>query len=267
MTNWNQWGRRHLRGRVRSAHSEVANLSYNAGQWLEENRRPLKTLMFNEDGYVLKELLYDLHGSLSQVGFKKYDAYGNKTEMLFQDSRGGLLSSLVAECDPAGKLLESVSTQAHGSISRQRCKPVYDRTGKKVEEAWFYEDGMLSRKYLYRYRLTGEMVQQLRYKYAADGSIDEKWSTIYDEKGNVIETACFDEQGRTIAGPTWYKYNDDGDEIEAATRGLRGDLYSITCYSYDFDALRNWIKRLEIFKTTKSGFETRVITYRSLEYY
>jgi hypothetical protein len=234
---------------------------------MEERRRPLKTLMFDKDGGVIKELLYDLQGSLSQVGFKKYDAYGNKTEMLFQDARGELLSSLVAECDQAGKLLESVSTQAHGSLTRQRCRPVYDRTGKKVEEEWFYEDGTLSRKYLYRYRLTGELVQQLRYKYAGNGSIDEKWSTIYDEQGHVIETACFDEQGRTIAGPTWYKYNDDGDEIEAATRGLRGDLYSITCYSYDFDALRNWIKRLEIFKTTKGGFETRVITYRRLEYY
>lgn len=267
MTTRNHWGRHHLQGRIRSAHSEVANLSYNAGDWREETRRPLGTIMFNEEGYLTKELLYDPHGSLSQVGFKKYDAHGNKTEALFQNSRGRLLSSQVCECDETGKLLQIVSTQAHGSIIKQRCRPLYDLTGKKVEAAWFYEDGTLSRKYVYRYRLTGELVQQLRYKYAGDGSIDEKWSTIYNEKGHVLETACFDEQGRTIAGPTWYKYNDDGNEIEAATRGLRGDLYSITRYSYDFDDRRNWIKRLEIFKTTKSGFETRVITYRRLEYY
>ncbi|HEX2270958.1 MAG TPA: hypothetical protein VHH35_15545 [Pyrinomonadaceae bacterium] len=252
---------------MRSAHSEVADLSYNAGQWQEEKRRPLGTIVFNEHGYIIEELLYDLHGSLAQVGTKKYDAYGNKAKVLFQNSRGGLLSSLVCQCDETGKLLESVSTQAHGSVTKQRCRPLYDVTGRKVEETWFYEDGTLSRKYVYRYRLTGELVQQLRYKYAVDGAVDEKWSSIYDEKGNVIETVCFDAQGRTIAGPTWYKYNDDGDEIEASTCGLSGELYSITRYSYDFDAQRNWIKRLEIFKTTNSGFETRVITYRKLEYY
>lgn len=267
MTKVNHWGRHHLRGRVKSAHCEVANLSYTAGRWWEEKRRPLNTVMFNEDGYVIKELLYDPHGSLSQVGSKKYDAHGNTKEVLFQNARGGLLSSLVCECDEAGKLLQCVSTQAHGPITKQRCTPLYDQTGKKVEETWFSEDGACGRKYVYRYRLTGELVQKLLYKFAADGSIEEKWSTIYDEKGNVVETVCFDEQGRTIAGPTWYKYNDDGDEIEAATRGLSGDLYSMTCYSYDFDDQRNWIKRLEIFRTTKTGYKTRIITYRGLEYY
>lgn len=267
MATDNYWGKHHLKGRVRSVHSEVASLAYNAGQWQEENRRPLKTIVFNQDGYAVKELIYDLHGGVAQVGSTKYDAYGNETEVVFQNSSGGLLSSLVCQCDETGKLLECVSTHAYDSISRQKCKPLYDRAGKKIEEEWLSEDGRPSRKYVYRYRLTGQVVQRLLYKYAGDGSLEEKWSTIYDEKGNIVETACFDEQGHTIAGPTWYKYNDDGDEIEAATRGLRGDLYSIAWYSYDLDAQRNWIKRLEMFKTTKSGFETRVITYRTLEYY
>lgn len=267
MATENYWGKHHLKGRVRSAHSEVANLAYTAGEWQEENRRPLRTISFNENGNVTKELIYDLHGSVAQVGSKKYDAYGNETEVLFQNSTGGMLSSLVCRCDETGRHLECVSTQTYDSISRQSCIPVYDRAGKKIEEEWFSEDGTCSRKYVYRYRLTGEVVQQLLYKYAADGSLEEKWSTLYDEKGNVIETACFDEQGQTIAGPTWYKYNDCGDEIESATRGLRGNLYSIACYSYDLDAVRNWVKRLEVFRITSSGFETRVITYRRLDYY
>lgn len=267
MAMGNHWAQHHLRGRIRSVHSEVTNLSYNAGQWREERRRPLKTIIFNKHGYAIKELLYDIHGSVSQVGSNKYDAFGNKTEVVFQNPTGGLLSSLVCRCDGTGKLVECVSTQAHDLISTQRCRPLYDGAGKKTEEEWFSEDGTRSRKYLYRYRLTGEVVQELLYKYAGDGSIEEKWSTIYDEKGNVVETVCFDEQGHTIAGPTWYRYNADGDEIQSATRGLRGDLYSTACYSYDLDAQRNWIKRLEIFKIVGSSFEARVITYRKLKYY
>jgi hypothetical protein len=53
------------------------------------------------------------------------------------------------------------------------------------------------------------------YKFADDGSIEERWNTVYDENGNAIETACFDPDGRTIAGPTWYKYDENGNEIEA----------------------------------------------------
>jgi hypothetical protein len=267
MTKRTHWGKHHLRGRVKTAHFEVADLSYNAGRWSEAKRRPLTTLLYNEKGYVVKELLYDLDGYVSQVGSKKYDAHDNKREVLFQNPRGGLLSCRVYECDEAGKLLECVSTQAHGLIVKQRCRPRYDPAGRKVEANWFFEDGTPSYKYVYRYRATGELEQQVLYKYDDEGSIEEKWITLYDEKGNVVEAACFDPQGRTIAGPTWYKYDDAGYEIEAATRDLRGDLYSTTCYSYDFDDQRNWIKRLEIFRTAQSGFETRLVTYRRLEYY
>jgi antitoxin component YwqK of YwqJK toxin-antitoxin module len=265
--NGNGWRRHHLKGRVLYAHSEVADLSHKSRQWVEEQRRPLSTVAFNENGLVVKELLYNVDGGLSQIGSIKYDALGNKRKLLFENPRGGLLSSLEFEYDESGKLLECVSTEAYSLISKQRCRPLYDPTGKKVEAIWFFEDGMPARKYVYRYRLTGELAQQLLYKYAGSGIIEEKWSTIYDQDGNILETACFDSQGRTIAGPTWYRYSDRGDEVEAATCDLKGDVYSTTSYSYDFDGQGNWIKRLEVFKTARSDFETRIITYRTLEYY
>ncbi len=261
------WMKHRLKGRVRSTHSEVANLAYDAGRWREDKRRALNTVLFNEEGYVTRELLYDLSGCLSQVGSKKYDAFGNKKETVFQNPKGGLLSSLVYKCDEAGKLLECVHTLAHGLIIKQRCQPVYDRAGKKIEASWFFDDGTPSRKYVYRYRVTGQLAQQVLYTYDDDGAIEEKWNTVYDEQGHVVETAGFDPEGRTIAGPTWYRYDDNGNEIEAATRDLRGDLYSSTIYSYDLDLQGNWIKRLEVFRTAQSGFETRVLTYRMLDYY
>jgi antitoxin component YwqK of YwqJK toxin-antitoxin module len=267
MTNGTDWSRHHLRGRVLYAHLDVADLAHKAREWVEEDRRPLNTIAFNEDGYVVKEILYNLHGGVSQIGSMKYDVHGNQRESLFKNPRGGLLSSLVCEYDEAGKLLECVSTQAEGLIIKQRCRPLYNKAGKKIEETWFYEDGTLNRKYVYRYRLTGEVVQQVLCKYDDEGSLEEKHVTIYDEQGNVLEASCFDREGRKIAGPIRYRYSDEGVEIEAATISLKGDLYSTTSYHYDFDALGNWIKRLEVFKTNDSGFETRVITYRTLEYY
>jgi antitoxin component YwqK of YwqJK toxin-antitoxin module len=267
MTNGNDWKNHKLRGRVKSIHSEVANLSQSSGGWIEETRRPLSTIAFNENGCIVKELRYDLDGYLSEIGFTKYDATGNKSEVVFQNQRGGLLTSFVYEYDDAGKLLGCVSTQAHGLIIKQRSRATYDEAGKKAGELWRYEDGTLSRRYVYKYGSNGQLAEQLLYTYDDDGSIEEKITSIYDDKGNVIESACFDKDDRPIEDRTEWKYNDDGEAIETATFDLRGDLYSTTSYSYDFDTQRNWIKRLEVYRIAKTGFETRVVSYRALKYY
>lgn len=270
MTNASDWCKYHLRGRVSYVHSDVVDLSDNAGRWAEQQRRPVSTIDFNESGYVIKELLYNLNGRISQIGSTLFDANGNRKELRFQNPEGGLLSCLKCEYDSAGKLLECVSIQARharGSISMQRCRPRYNHAGHKVEELWFDDEGTLSRRYVYKYNPIGQTAEQVLYSYDENGLLDEKWTTFYDADGNVVERSCFDQLGRTIGGPIRYKYNRDGDQIEAATFSLKGDLYSTTSYSYDVDAQRNWIKRLEIYKTANSGFETRVLTYRTLEYY
>lgn len=267
MTNQNDWTKHKLRGRVKSLHSVVANLSESSGRWSEETPRPLNTIAFNEIGRVVKELRYDLDGHLSEMGFTKYDANGNKTEVAFLNPRGGLLSSLVYEYDNAGRLLGRVSTQAHGLIIKQRSRATYDQAGNTTEELWRYEDGTLSRRYVYRYGPSGQLAEQILYTYDDDGSIEGKTSSIYDEKEKVINAACFDKDDRPIEDRTEWTYNDDGEAIEVVTFNLNGDLYSTTSYSYRFDAQRNWIKRLEVSKTAKSVFETRGITYRTLEYY
>jgi hypothetical protein len=267
MRNGNHWCKHHLRGRIKCVYYDVADLLPASGRWTEEERRPLKTILFNENGYVTKELIYDLDGSLSQVGSMEYDAQGNKMKVLFQNPRGVLLSLRVYEYDELGRLLQCVSTEMRGPITKQRCRPLYDETGNRVEEVWCGEDGTPSRRYVYQYHSTGEIARQVMYKYAEDGLIEEKWDSFYDPKGNIIQTVCLDGQGRTIAGPTTYRYNDEGVEIEGATFSLTGDLYSTTSYFYDFNIQRNWIKRLEIFRTTESRFETRVATYRALEYF
>jgi len=266
MANGNDWDRHHLRGRIRYAHSEVVDLSNDSGKWLEQPRRPVSTVAFNEHGYVVRELLYNLNGCIAQIGCTQFDINGNKKELRFQSPGGGLLSLLRCEYDSAGRLLECISTQAQGLV-KQRCRPRYDQAGNKVEELWFDDDGSLGRRYVYKYGPTGQTAEQVLYAYADNGSIVDKWTTFYNEEGNVIERSCFDREGRTIAGPIKYRYNRDGDQIEAATLNLKGDVYSTSSYFYDLDAQRNWIKRLEVFKARESGFETRVMTYRTLQYY
>ena len=196
MTKANDWNEHKLRGRVKTIHSEVANLSESAGRWSEETRRPLNTMAFNENGCVVKELRYGLDGNLSEIGFTKYDSSGNKTEVIFQNPRGGLRSSLVYEYDEAGKRLGCLSTQADGLIIKQRSRVTYDQSGNMTDELWRYEDGTLSRRYVCKYGPSGQLAEQLLYTYDDDGSIEQKRSSIYDDKENVVESACFNENDR-----------------------------------------------------------------------
>jgi hypothetical protein len=208
-------------------------------------------MAFNENGCVVKELRYDLDGNVSEIGFTKYDHRGNRTEVVFQNPRGGLLRSLVYEYEE-GKLLGCISTRADGLIMKQRSRVTYDQTGKKTDELWRDQDGTLSRRYVYTYGANGQLAQVLLYKYDDDGSIEEKRISTYDEQENVIASSCFDEDQRPIEDRMEWKYNDDGEIIESATFDLRGGRYSTTSYSYDRDAQGNWIKRQEVYKAAKN---------------
>lgn len=222
---------------------------------------------YNRKGYLNKELFCGGDGSVSRVCFTKYDVNDNKTETIFQNPKGGLISSLICHYDDEGKEIGCIQTTAHGLITKQKTLPAYDRTGKKTEETWRYEDGSLNRKHTYKYHLNGMLSEQIIYKYTDDGSLDESCSSTYDENGRIIESTCLDANSRRIEGLTKYKYDERGNEIEAATFNTQGNPYSTTVYSYTFDSLGNWIRQTEESKIILSDFEIRSVTYRAVTYY
>ena len=84
--------------------------------------------------------------------------------------------------------------------------------------------------------------------------------TIYDDKGNQIEEANYDEDGKLTS--KWKsKFDDKGNEIEEADY-YNGKLYSKYKYKYHFDDNKNWIKKI-IVKDDKATF----IIEREIEYY
>lgn len=263
----NDWTRHNLKGKVRTTHVESAALSKVAELWTEESRIPMSTTAYNEEGNVVKELLYSLDGSLSKVGFTKYDAVGNRIEVAFQNPTGGLISLLICDYDDNGKELGCFYTSTLGLITKQKSVPVYDKAGHKAEETWFHQDGIRHRKYVYRYLPNGLLSEQLIHKYADDGSLEETRVSSYSENGDIVETSCFNAIGQPIEGRSKYKYDEDHNELEVATYNTDGQLYGVRLYSYLFDSSGNWIRRTESFKTHINGVETRQITYRTITYY
>lgn len=267
MIKLNDWIKSNLLGKVKSVHVETATLANAGGRWIEESRVPITTTVYNEEGYIVKEILYASDGNVSRVGHTKYYSNGNRREVLFQNPNGGLLSLMACDFDDNGRETGCVYTSAHGLITKQKSVPFYDEAGNKSEESWFYEDGTLSRKYTYKYSQDGRLSEQLIFKYAEDGALEEKRISLCDEEGNVVETLCLDGEDQLLEGPTRYKYDEQGNEIEVAFYNSNGTLYSLTSYSYTFDSSRNWISRTEEYRTNVSGFETRSIAYRTLIYH
>ena len=85
----------------------------------------------------------------------------------------------------------------------------------------------------YIYNDQGKWIECVLYK--PDGNIDEKYISLYDKKGNVINKTSYDSEGHTIRNFTW---------------------------SYEYDSHGNWIK-----KTEGGDFDDPAMVVREIKYY
>jgi TonB family protein len=95
-------------------------------------------------------------------------------------------------------------------------------------------------------------------------------TTTYDQKGNRVDNAYFLEAGGTLTGKEVYKYDDKGNIVEMTLHNADGSLLAKEVYSYEFDAVGNWVKMttsVAIIEGGKVNFEPSEVTYRSISYF
>lgn len=95
-------------------------------------------------------------------------------------------------------------------------------------------------------------------------------TTTYDQKGNRVDNAYFLEAGGTLTGKEVYKYDDKGNIVEMTLHNADGSLLAKEVYSYEFDAVGNWVKMttsVAIIEGGKVTFEPSEVTYRSISYF
>lgn len=92
--------------------------------------------------------------------------------------------------------------------------------------------------------------------------------TTYDLKGARVDNESYPVAG--TAGTEEYKYDDKGNIIEMTLRSADGSIVSREVYSYETDAVGNWIKMttsLLLFEDGKLRYEPVEVTYRSIAYF
>jgi len=95
-------------------------------------------------------------------------------------------------------------------------------------------------------------------------------TTTYDQKGNRVDNAYFLAAGGTLTGKEVYKYDARGNMTEMTLHNADGTLVSKETYSYEFDAVGNWVKMttsVAVIEGGKVTFEPSEVTYRSISYY
>lgn len=219
-----------LKGKVRTVFTESEDLS---GTWSVQERKPSSMEYYNEQGNLTKRESYDYKGNPSDITVYGY----------LEGERVSLIARIRHEYNPPAGIIASAPGAAKPKYDPRysyRFKFKYDDGGRLLEKAWYMSSGEPWLRYVYNYK--GNQREEL--VYSANGSLNQKYLSTLDGRGNEVEEVI-------------YETKDDS-------------IRSRYSYSYEFDAKGNWIKRVSSkwgTKDGKEGYQPYSVYYRTITYY
>ena len=227
----------HLQGEVKTLLEESEDLS---GTWTVAGRKPVSMEYYNKAGNRTKSESYDYKGNLSDITVYGY-IDGARVSDFKQIEHNYNPPPIVSVAPPVVSVSPPDAAKPK-SDPRYSIKFAFRYDGQKrlVEKTWFLNNGKISIRYVYKY--SGNQREEL--VYSADGSLNQRYIVVLDDKGNEIEQTNFDTRDGSIRGKS--------------------------SYAYEFDAKGNWIKRVTSKLVTKDGktsFVPQYVNYRTITYY
>lgn len=221
-----------LKGRVKTVFKETQDLS---GTWYVSGRKPSSVDYYDERGQFTRREFYDYKGNLSQVAV--YGHVGGervRSDKMVEHEYNPPPVMVAAGPPTVGERPKSDPRYTY------RFRYKYDDKGRLVEEAWHHSGGRLWLRYVYKFE--GDKKEEL--VYSEDGSLNQRYVSMLDSKGNEIEQISYDVK--------------------------TGSIESRYSYAYEFDSQGNWTKRTTSKWITKDGkeqFAPYYVTYRTITYY
>ncbi|MDT7043269.1 hypothetical protein [Candidatus Nitronereus thalassa] len=245
---------------------------------------------------TLKERQYDNSSSWALVAIWEYDQMGKEMQVRSGGEHEGVLISSITAMnffdDQGRKIRQTRSWDKDPPVQYdQETLYGFDDQGNQSVEAEYGADGSFI--YLnfrefdkqgnciqaYEYKADGPMnvsVERVEYQYDAQGQTlkkmiwrDDETKDIhqYNEKGQVIKTLAYSADGQ-FSGKTEYDYDVYGNDLGSRTIDSKGNLTSRTTFTYEYDAKKNWVKRISkwLLKEGKP-FDKTTIMERTITYY
>lgn len=222
-----------LKDSVKSVITEIAYAKKKqSGKLSEHNRRFREIIIYDNEGNRLTRKTYDyLAGTLREsIVYSRID--GDTVE-IYEEVNS---PNRITQINPNFKKEKETSDP----IYRFRFIYQYDKNGNLSEKALYHKDGSLWLKYVYQ----NTSYQIVRLAYSADGSLNQKYISILDSKGNVIERHYYDIQTNKINSKETFEY-------------------------LEFDAKGNWKKMITYEGNIKNNFnmKPRDVLYQKLTYF
>jgi hypothetical protein len=218
-----------FKGRVKSIFIEHSELKQSSGKSGESARRPAQKLSFDSNGNLTVDVQYDPGGEL----------FDSRTYLFIDGQRVVkheiLTKHFLTLSDPRAE----PRSRPYDPRYSWKIEYKFDSEGHRTEVAWLYSDGSSHLRYVDT--LHGNRKERL--VYSEDGSVNQKYSSTLDDKGNEVESVSYNVNDDSVD----YKWN----------------------YTYlEFDSQGNWIKRLASLGKRENFKPKPVkITYRTITYY
>jgi hypothetical protein len=107
---------------------------------------------------------------------------------------------------------------------------IYDPTGKILnEEHLYFDDGILSEKYIFRYNSSGQIIEKNNYD--SDGDFLSRDNYEYNSNENLVIKYYENNSGRSLSSIS--KYDSNGDEIEYKYYDSEEELWGKVICKYD----------------------------------
>ena len=220
-----------LKGKVKKIVQESEDLS---GKSAKQGRKLSTVEFFNEKGNYIKREYYDYRGNPSTITVYGY-LDGKRV------SKSGYISYEYNPPPPAApNPNEKPKPKSDPRYSYEYISKYENE--KLVEDQLFSNRELPLTKTVYKY--DGNQIERL--VYASDGSLNQRYVSVLDKDGHIIEQTNYDQTKSKHYGDRKY------------------------IYTYEFDQKGNWIKRMtsqEVVENGEKVLKPSYITYRTITYY
>lgn len=194
-----------------------------------ESRIHTLNIIYNPEGQMMEQHFYNDKCVWAKKVYS-YDVIGNRSETIYW---GEAIDRQPAQASGANDARNLAAPRIFNHVFK------YGADGNRSEVSEYNSDGALRRRTVFAYDNKGRINEIIEY---GDKLIRSKCLNNYDEKGQVKEKLCYDSTGT---------------------------LHTKTSYTYEFDSIGNWIKRVaSSWNVTdgKQSEESRRATYRTITY-
>ncbi len=250
-----------IREKVKSMRIVSFNAKDNFGKAIKDGFSGDVYYQFNDNGFISEETHYYEDGQMDTHLVYKRDDQMRILEINENATQRYSTPRTVFKYDDGGKNIEKTAYEADNSIA-WKIMYSYDAGGNLAEEGTYDGDGSLISKNVYTYdsdnNLTDlkkyggsfELLSATSYKY-----FEPKKASKSSDVGMIREAVEYDSK-EVLQSTKSYQYNELGLVIGETTVSPGNETTKLT-YKYEYNADKDWIKKITYYNTVPTLIEER----------